>query len=72
MTDLEKVRNELAELKPQLVDGDQRELARRMEVHAPKISDGFGGVNRNVNFLKSLVAETRKLIAERTEVNTAS
>lgn len=71
MTDLQKAKIEIARLKKQLVDGDQRELARRMDVYASKISDAFGGVIRNVSFLESLAAETRKLIAER-EMKAAS
>lgn len=67
MTDLEII-VELKELKKSLVRGDQRTLAARMGCFPTRVSDAFYGLVRDVAFLKRLVAECKKLIAERKAV----
>lgn len=68
MTDLQQKRNELRSLKECLVDGDQRELARRLETHAPRISDALAGLVYNLDFLNRLEAEIRNILREREAV----
>lgn len=68
MTDLQQKRNELKALKENLVDGDQRELARRLETHAPRISDALAGLVYNMDFLNKLETEIRNILREREAV----
>ena len=64
MTDYVENMIELKRLKKLLKHGDKRELARRMGVTPVKIANAYDGFTKDSNFLKSLAAETRKLIAE--------
>lgn len=67
MTELQNIKIELRKVKKKLIRGDQRELARRLGEHPNKISDGFDGFLSDTEFLKSLAAESQKLIAEHNE-----
>lgn len=69
MADLQEMRLVIKNLKQDLADGDQRELARRLATHPPRISDALAGLVYNVEFLKRLEAEIRNIIAERQAVN---
>jgi hypothetical protein len=56
---------ELRKLKELLARGDQRELAKRLEVYPAKIADAFDGFVLNEEFLSRLQAETQKLLTEK-------
>lgn len=69
MTDLQQKRIVLRNLKQQLAEGDQRELARRLDTHPSRISDALAGLVKNMEFLKGLETEIRNILAERQVVN---
>lgn len=69
MQELQAKRVTIARLKGKLKDGDQRELARRMDVYPARVSDALNGWVRNLEFLNTLETEIHKLLTEREGVN---
>lgn len=69
MTDLQLKRIVIRNLKQELAEGDQRELARRLDTHPSRISDALAGLVKNMDFLTRLETEIRNIIKERQAVN---
>ena len=68
MTDLQQKRIEIRKLKQLLAEGDQRELARRLDTHPSRISDALAGLVKNMDFLNGLETEIRNILTEREAV----